>query len=174
MENQADLYPSSELAFDRALANNAQNPVAAEINIAGMVLATPTNLTAPSSVVLAACLFTPKSSGVLQITFSLAYAISGAGTATFVIQLVPAATAIAGGVVVGGWSVENGGTPVTVAGGSPVALATIPKTASAAASTDITFTVPASGSGQVGFKILVSSAVNLTAMQLAGSVIELK
>jgi hypothetical protein len=165
-----------ELALAQASINNAQNPVAAEVNIAGVAAAVPTNLTAPSAVVLAACLYTPKRTGLMLITYSLQYSISGAGSLVLLFQIVPAATAIAGGAFVGGaFHVENGGTAVSLTGASPATLITVTKTHAAAASTETTYGFPTGGPlhGQLGYQLVVTSAVNITAMIFSASVTEL-
>lgn len=172
----------SELASARAAINAAENPTSSTVNILSMVAAAPSNLTAPSAVVLCAGVLTPKTTGVVLVSLSLTYTISGAGTMTAVIQIVPTVTAIAGGTTPSSqiqWHVENGGTAVSLTGGSPTTLATVAKTATASASTDFSYTIPMSAptfpiviGSQFGIQVVVTSAVNLTSMQLAGYILE--
>ena len=163
----------ADLQLARAAANNAANPTA---NVSYCLAAAPSNLTAPSSVVLAASLFTQKVSvvGLCIVTFNVT--LAAAGTLTIVVQTVPTATAIAGGGVNGTWHFENGGAAVTVTGGSPQTLNTWTSTlATGALQKVLTFAFPVASSlgAQTGYEILVSSAQNLSAMLLNANMFEI-
>jgi hypothetical protein len=174
MENEADFFPSSELALERALVNNAMFPVLTSDNINGLIVAAPANLTAPSSVILAATLFTivPDIVQGIKTSFSLGYHTSGAGDLTVLFRAVPNATAFAGGDnSQSRWRFENGGTPVTVTGDAAVTVATLVQTNAGAGSNVLTWSAPGFvGQGTSGFEIVVSCGQNLSAMTLSALV----
>jgi hypothetical protein len=165
----------ADVALARAL---AQSSVVSS-NLAFATAATPAGLTAPSAVVLAATLFTPMGTSVALVTFDLFYTDSAADTVSVAVSLVPNATAIAGGAppTIGeGFLVENGGTAVSVTGGSPITVGTYSKANSTGPiATSLSFnlylTMPTSTIGEMyGVVFKISAAHNLSAMTLNTSV----
>jgi hypothetical protein len=160
--------PDGEIALANAAINNAANPTSCEF--AAAVGAVPSNLTAPSSVVLAACLLNIEALEAFLITmFTLQYTISGSGQIQILVRYVTGATSIQGGVQSGNWLVENGGTPVTITGGAAaVTVATLTETATVANSKVLSWNAPgAAAQGKTAFELVVTSAVNITAMQFS-------
>lgn len=175
MENQADLFPSSELALAEARVNNAMNPTDVSDSINLLIVATPANLTAPSAVVLAATLFTtdPGVRQLSRLSFTLQYHTSGAGDLAVAVKEITNATAFAGGDnTQAKWRFENGGTPVTVTGDAPVAIATPTITNAGVGSNVLTWSVvnDTPGDQTVGYTLTVTCGQNLTAMVLTATV----
>jgi hypothetical protein len=142
-------------------------------NTIPVTAAVPSNLTAPSSVVIAGVLFTPSDISEAQVSFDFFFTDSAADTVTVVVQEVPTATAIAGGT--GSiWHVENGGTPVSITGAGAATIMTLTKTLSAAGSSEFhaNFIIPAVRGVQCGFQFIVSAAHNLSAMVFNGIISE--
>jgi hypothetical protein len=160
--------PDGELALIAASVNNAANPNNSDS--AATVGAAPSNLTAPSSVVLAACLLNIEAIETLFLTmFTLQYTISGSGQIQILVRAITGATSIQGGAVSGGWLIENGGTAVTITGGAAaVTVATLTETATVANSKVLTWNASAVlAQGKTAFELVVTSAVNITAMQFS-------
>lgn len=81
---------------------------------------TPDNLTASGTeTVVAALDLTPVLAGVFHFDFKITYTLSAADTVTWRVKSIPAVTAITGGAAVGGLH-YSAGSPVVVAGGTPV------------------------------------------------------
>lgn len=160
---------AGDLALVQAIGNNAANPSAQAFSGGVALNATLAALTAPSSVVIAATVFTVKETSALFLAgFTYQYTLSGAGTVTVVLRTFANVTGMAGGAVSGGWRVENGGTPVTVAGDAPVTQTTLVQSDSAANTKLMTFTGPLEfGKGMVGVELVATSAVNLSAQTLS-------
>lgn len=160
-------------AGDIALANARANQILAAPNVAPLLAAAPSGLSGPvSSLVLAASLFTPSNIAFVQVSFDFYFTDSAADTLTLVVQEVPSATAIAGGATTGTWHVENGGTAVSVTGGSPATLMTLTKTVPAgglSAAFNANFITLASGP-QIGIQLVISCTHNLSAMVLNATI----
>jgi hypothetical protein len=165
----------SDVALAAASANNAGNPPASSVNINAVTNATPTgaHYAAPSALVMAATLFTPKKTGVMLVSFSFGYTTSGAGTIGLLIQEDTTATAVSGGTLVSTWRIDEGAT-VSLTGGSPGTIATISKTASGAISSDASFSLIISSTINVpvGFQIVLTTAATLSVMNLSAFVAE--
>ena len=154
-------------AADIASANARANQVLAAPNVAPLLGAVPAGLTAPSSVVLAASLFATAFT-LIRVSVDFYFTDSAADTLTFLIQEIPSATAIAGGAVTGTWHVENGGTAVSLTGGSPSTLNTLVKTVPAGGLSDAfnANLVCITSGPQVGIQFVISASHNLSAMVL--------
>lgn len=173
--------------LDQSLAVDASDLalVAARANAAGSELANPNfspaigapaGLTAPSAVVLGAAFFIQKVSTVGTLTGTLQVTLSGAGSLTLLLQVVPTATNISGGTAVDLWRMEDGVTPVVVTGSSPATIATLTKTLPAGGLTDIIpFAIPigAQVKNVNAYQILVTSSQDLSAMVLSAMLIEI-
>jgi hypothetical protein len=171
--SDASLYAT---AGDVALANARSGSILEAPVVALVTNGAPSGLTAPSGVVLAACLLQGHASGFYDVSFDLFFTDSAADTITVVVKSVPLATAIAGGAPFGiGFVIENGGTAVTATGGSPVTVVTLPKTTSAATSTSTSarFVVGTTPETQVAFTFAITAAHNLSAMVLNAVVQEI-
>ena len=158
-------------AGDVALANARANQILAGPNVLPLLAAAPSGLTAPSSVVVAAVLYTATNISLARVSFDLYFTDSEADTLTLVVQEIPSATAIAGGAVTGAWHVENGGTAVSVTGGTPATLMTLTKTVPAgglSAAFNANFVTEAPGT--VGYKLIISASGNLSAMLLNATI----
>jgi hypothetical protein len=157
-------------AADLASAAARAQSVGSNLNL--MTAAAPSNLTAPSSVVLAATMIPVKNvSGLVYVSFDFYFTDSAADTVTLVIQQVANATAVNGGGASGQWRVENGGTAVSITGGSATTIETITKTITASAqASDIHagfYTVGTVGQN-LGLQFIVSASHNLSAMIVNG------
>jgi hypothetical protein len=159
------LANAADIASANARAQNSLSAAGASV----VTAAVPSNLTAPSSVVLAACLVTLPAQ-VADFSFDFYFTDSAADTITVAIQEITHATAIAGGAATGtGWRIENGGTPITVTGDAPVTIETLTKSVTTGGLSDsfnVRFVELAPGT--VGFQIVVSAAHNLSAMVFNG------
>jgi hypothetical protein len=162
--SDASLYATSG---DVALANARANQILQSPVVALVTNGAPSNLTAPSAVVVAACMLQGRASGFFDVSFDLFFTDSAADTIVVVVKQIPLATAIAGGAPFGiGFLLENGGTAVTATGGAPVTVETLTKTTSVATSTSTSarFVVGTTAETQVAFTFTVTAGHNLSAM----------
>ena len=131
---------------------------------------------APTALVMAACLVPTGASGLFQVAFNFYFTDSAADTVSIAVHQVAAATAISGGTVQGGWSIDEG-TAVVVVGGADALIETLPVAVTTGAlsthiSAAFTSFTPAPGS-QIAIKLLLTAAHTLSAMVFNGSVLQI-
>ena len=151
-------------------------PAVSTVNFAATTNATPTGLTAPSGVIVAAGLLLGRGpDGLYDVSFDFYFTDSAADSVSVVATVYVAATAVSNGTIVGGWHIENGGTPISV-DGTPIVLETLTKTVPAgglSAAISARFFQTLVAHSKFAIAISVTSAHDLSSMVFNGVINEL-